>query len=184
VAKALGGSELGGGARPEALLYLLAKVLVERGARQARRRMDRSSFNIFLIGTRSDEDLVVRRYRVFEKADGEFVLLEPSWAAGGVREAVEDALRARGLSGGDARVRCPVDALHLLEYYALVYPGAEFKARLEELSGRYPSEVREALALARVLAGVLPREDPEREAVSRLLGYVSPEKRGLERFMG
>jgi putative DNA methylase len=161
---------------PTSMFYLLSKVLVSRRPRQIRRALDRTAAIMLSIGTRSDlknleDQKVIRRAKEY------YVLLEPRWGANDPKDAIGDALTARGLNPRELRMETAVDALHLLEFYAATLPREEFKRRAEEIRGREPRLFDEAVVLARVLASSLPAEDPERELAKQVmeaLGLATP----------
>jgi hypothetical protein len=81
---------------PVSQFYLLAKVLIDRGRRQRRRRLDRTSAVILSIGTRATIDQL-RTLRVIERADGDLTLLEPAHGRN-ARNSIEELLREKGLN--------------------------------------------------------------------------------------
>ena len=161
---------------PTSMFYLLSKVLIGRRRRQIRRILDRTAAIMLSIGTRSDlKDL--EDYKVIRRAKEYYVLLEPKWGANDPKDAIGDALTARGLNPRELRMETAVDALHLLEFYAATLPREEFKRRAEEIRGREPRLFDEAVVLARVLASSLPAEDPERDLAKQVmeaLGLATP----------
>jgi putative DNA methylase len=161
---------------PTSMFYLLSKVLIGRRPRQIRRTLDRTAAIMLSIGTRSDlKDL--EDHKVIRRAKEYYVLLEPKWGANDPKDAIGDALTARGLNPRELRMETAVDALHLLEFYAATLPREEFKRRSEEVKGREPRLFDEAVVLARVLASSLPAEDPERELAKQVmeaLGLATP----------
>ncbi|MEM4592018.1 MAG: hypothetical protein QW196_01290, partial [Sulfolobales archaeon] len=167
IARSLGAYSGGARLSPPSLFYLLVKVLVPRGQRAARRRMDRSSVIIFAIGTRSDID-DLRRLRIVERDRDRFTLLEPP-SNGELRSSLEQTLTERGLRPSQPALRCAVDALHLLEHFAVTLPKDLFMRRYNELKTAHLRHVEEAEALAKVLYTVLPREDREKAALEAFL---------------
>ena len=170
IARSLGAYSGGARLSPPSLFYLLAKVLVPRRQRAARRTMDRNTVIIFAIGTRSDID-DLRRLRVVKRDREKFTLLEPP-ASGELKSSLDQALAERGLKPSQPAPRCAVDALHLLEHYAVTLPKDIFTRRYSELKAAHPQYVEEAEALAKVLYAVLPREDRERAALETLLNAL------------
>ncbi len=170
IARALGAFSSGARLSPPSLYYLLVKVLVPRGARAARRSMDRSTAILFSIGTRSDVDDLMG-LRIVERDGERFTLFEPP-SNGELKSSLEQTLAERGLRASQPVPRCAVDALHLLEYYAVALPKDAFLRRYNELKSAYPQYVEEAEALAKVLYAVLPREDRERAALETLLNAL------------
>jgi putative DNA methylase len=153
---------------PTSMFYLLSKALVGRRPRQARRALDRTTAIILSIGTRSNLRSLEGQSIILREGEN-YVLLEPRWGARDPRDAVGDALTARGINPRELRVATAVDALHLLEFYAAALPREEFKRRADEVRGREPRLFDEAVALARVLASSLPAEDPERELAKQVV---------------
>jgi len=161
---------------PASMFYLLAKILVGRRPRQVRRVLDRTTAIILSIGTRSDLENL-RGQNIILRDGERHILLEPRWGARNSREAIEDALTIRDLDPGEPRIATAIDALHLLEQYAVTLPKEEFRRRADEIRGRTPALFDEAVALARILASGLPAEDPERELakqVTDVLGAAAP----------
>ncbi|MCS7366032.1 MAG: hypothetical protein NDF54_11400, partial [archaeon GB-1867-035] len=140
------------------LFYLLCKALFVRSPRARRRVVDRSSFVMLAIGTRAYEKYL-RDARLVVKRDSRIYLMEP---VGSDRRSVEDLLRDRGINVVEPVLSNSVDALHLLEYYAITLPREAFREKLEWLRGEYPAFVGEALIIAGILAEILPRGDPEK----------------------
>jgi len=182
IARALGGGELAGRLSGVSLFYLLGKVLIARRPRQVRRTLDRSTMAILAIGTRND----VRRLKdlgLVEQERDKFRLLEPAWGQRDLARGVRSALEKRGVNPRNPVARTAVDLLHLLEYYAVTLPKSEFTRRVEELRARYPALYEEALDLARLLAEVLPSNDPERELTNRVVSVLAPGQAGLDRWL-
>jgi putative DNA methylase len=162
--------------------YLLAKVLIDRGRRQ-RRRLDRTSAIILSIGTRTNIN-ELQALRVVEKADGDLTLLEPAYSKD-ARGSIEELLREKNLSPQTTiAFRTAVDALHVLEYLALVMRREELRRRVDELRSRNPVLVDEALDLARVLATTLPENDVERGLALRVLEALGIRVGGLLEHAG
>ena len=164
------------------LFYLLCKVLFVRSPRAKRRIIDRSSFIILAIGARID-DRSLRDLKVVVKKDGKLHLMEPK---GSDKYSVENLLRDRGISVSDPVLNNSVDVLHLLEYYAVSLPREAFREKLEWLRGEYPVLVEEALTIAGILAGILPKSDPEKNMCSQILergGLVREDQSLITRFM-
>ncbi|MGC8988166.1 MAG: hypothetical protein ACP5KC_09050, partial [Infirmifilum sp.] len=153
----------------EALYYLLAKLLLPRSLRAGRRVMDRTTVHILGFGTGVD-DRRLRDLRIVLKTDGDFQLLEPK---GNSRDDLLDLMRERGLDPFKPVVESPVDALHLLEYYALSHNVKEFRERYEELRGHGAHHVDEALRLASIFSKLLPSSDPEKELNTRVISYLT-----------
>ncbi len=182
IARALGGGELAGRLSGASLFYLLGKVLIARRPRQVQRTLDRSTMAIMAIGTRNE----VRKLKDFglvEQERDKFRLLEPAWGQRDLARAVRSALDKRGVNPKNLVARTAIDTLHLLEYYAVTLPKSEFTKKVEELRAKYPSLYEEALGLARLLAEVLPPNDPERELVNRVVSMLAPGQAGLDKWL-
>ncbi|RLG63062.1 DUF1156 domain-containing protein [archaeon] len=157
-----------------AILYVLVKVIM-RGAKK--KNLTSNDAIMLSIGTGADLNEMVNRFRVFTKGGGEesrdvaLTLLEPQSLD---KAKLEEFLARRWLNTIEPRLRCSVDALHVLEYYALTLPLEEFRKRLEDLRAKYPSYVEEALAMARIFARVLPEKDVEKTLCSRVVERLGP----------
>jgi len=158
------------------LFYLLCKALFVRSPRARRRVVDRSSFVMLAIGTRAYEKYL-RDSRLVVKRDSRIYLMEPM---GSDKSSVEDLLKDRGISVVDPVLNNSVDALHLLEYYAITLPREAYKEKLEWLRGEYPAFVEEALIIVGILAEILPKGDPEKYLCIEVLerSGLKEEKRG------
>jgi putative DNA methylase len=162
---------------PDAMLYLLLKSL-------GGRVVESTDLRIFSIGTSMDAKAAITDLRLLlkPKEAGEeeeggakvakakaYVLAEPSSAE---RKAVEELLEKRGVGVLEPKIRCAVDALHVIELFALKHSVSEYTRKIEELKAKHPSLVQEALALAKVLGEVLPEGDAERELCRRVFQTV------------
>jgi putative DNA methylase len=161
---------------PASQFYLLAKVLIDRGRRQ-RRRLDRTSSVILSIGTRATVDQL-QTLGVVERTDGDLTLLEPVHGMD-VGSSIEELLREKNLSPQTASFRSAVDALHVLEYLALVMTRDELRRRVDELRTRNGALIDEAIELAKILALALPKEDVERSLAEKLLEALDMRVGGL-----
>jgi putative DNA methylase len=161
---------------PASQFYLLAKVLIDRGRRQ-RRRLDRTSSVILSIGTRTTVDQL-QTLGVVERTDGDLTLLEPVHGMD-VGSSIEELLREKNLSPQTASFRSAVDALHVLEYLALVMTRDELRRRVDELRTRNGALIDEAIELAKILALALPKEDVERSLAEKLLEALDMRVGGL-----
>jgi putative DNA methylase len=180
IARMLGG-EASARLRGPSIFYLLAKVLVDRRARQRRRSLDRSSVNILAIGTRVSLDELARQSIVRRSGEG-FELVEPAWGQDPIR-SLREVLEDRGIDLRSPSPRNPVDLLHIMEYYSSTLPSSELSSRLEELRSRYPSLYEEALSLARLISRLIGDMDPEAELAGKLVAFVEPQRSGLERWV-
>jgi putative DNA methylase len=153
-----------------ALFYMLAKILLPRSSRAGRRVMDRSTVHIIGFGTGLD-DKELDKLKVVEKRGEAFHLLEPR---GDSKDDLVELMRERGLDPARPQLRSAVDALHLLEYYAVTLDVRSFRERLDGLRSLNAVLVEEALRLARVLGGrLLPLNDPERALCQRVTSYAT-----------
>ena len=118
-----------------------------------------------------------------EQERDRFRLLEPAWDQRDLTRAVRSALEKRGVNLRNPVIRTAVDFLHLLEYYAVTLPRSEFTKKVEELRATYPALYEEALGLTRLLAEVLPSNDPERELANRVVSVLAPRQAGLDRWL-
>ncbi len=161
---------------PDAMFYMLAKCLIA-GAR--RKIIESTDLRLLSIGTSLDVKAALKEWKLLREMKGEeeagakvakaktLVLLEPPSAE---KAKIMELLEARGVGASEEpNVRCAVDALHLLEYYAVAYSATEYMRRLEKLREKYPAQVNEALSLAKIFARVLPEDDPERRLCERVI---------------
>ncbi|MEM1912449.1 MAG: hypothetical protein QW067_04845 [Thermofilaceae archaeon] len=161
---------------PDAMFYMLVKCLMA-GAK--RKILESTDLRLLSLGTSLDVNAAIKDWRLLkEEKSGEeagakvakakrLVLLEPQSME---KAKVAELLEVRGVGVSEQpRIRCTVDVLHLLEYYAVAYSAAEFERRLEKLRESYPAQVNEALSLARIFVRVLPESDPERKLCERIL---------------
>jgi len=167
---------------PEALFYLLAKVLFGKIAVTGRKSFDRSNLAILTIATRTDsknlvEKSIVARPKGLSKGEG-FVLFDPLATR---HRDLEEFLQERGLNPRDPEPRNAVDALHILEYWGSTLSAKQFTEKYAELTNGHVSLVDEARILAIVLSKVLPDTDAEKElckqAVEKIYGA------SLERYV-
>ncbi|RLI28984.1 DUF1156 domain-containing protein, partial [Candidatus Bathyarchaeota archaeon] len=147
------------------IFYLLTKILFPRSPRAGRRAIDRSSLTMLSIGTRIDYRTILD-LKLVEKRDSNFYLHEPQSID---LTKLSKFLRARGLDPNQPKIKTPIDALHLIEYYASAYPKRRYQDRLRELRAEYPSEVEEAMILAKILHRLLPKVEPEYKLIERIV---------------
>jgi putative DNA methylase len=167
---------------PDAMFYLLVKSILP-GAKK--KTLESTDLRLFSIGTSLDLNTAIKSWRIL-KGEAEpgakvakaktYTLIEPP---SGERSKIAEILEIRGINPENPQIRCTVDALHTLEYYAATYSREEFKHKLEELKNAYPSYAEEALTLAKILAKTLPKEDPEWSLCKRIMDYLSPEQKLL-----
>ncbi|MCW4008816.1 MAG: DUF1156 domain-containing protein [Candidatus Bathyarchaeota archaeon] len=170
-------AELADGIRsPDAMFYLIVKTLLSEAKPKA---LESTTLRLLAIGTSLDVKAAQNSWRLLRSASkaeeeggakiakaGTLILLEPEAAE---RNAVASLLEQRGVGLAKPNIRCAVDALHLLEYYAATYPASEYKLKLELLRAAHPAAVEEALALSKVLAAVLPEADAEKTLSKRVI---------------
>jgi len=162
---------------PDAMFYLLIKSILAGAKKKV---LESTDLRIFSIGTSLDLNMAIKTWKIL-KGEAEpgakvaksktYMLIEPPSAE---RTAVAEILEIRGINPENPRIRCTIDALHTLEYYATTYSYEEFKQKLEELKSAYPAQVEEAQTLARIFAKILPSEDPEAMLCKRIVGYPTP----------
>ncbi len=160
----------------DAMFYLLVKCLIPSGKRKI---LESTDISLMFIGTSLDIITAIKKWAILREAKEEeekgsnvaktkkYFLMEPVSAD---RYKLEELLEARKIGvSNETKIKCTVDALHVLEYYALIYPADEYKRRIEDLRDKNPLEVNEAFSLAKILAKVLPDEDPEKQLCERIL---------------
>lgn len=161
----------------DAIFYLLVKRLMA-GAR--RKILESTDISLLSIGTLLDEDALklLEDWKILalknEREGGAkvakaktLILLEPPSIE---KSKISEFLEVRGIGvSNEPNIRCAVDVLHVLEYYAIKYPVVEYMKNLEVLREKYPSLVNEALSLAKILARILPESDPEKYLCERVI---------------
>lgn len=169
----------------DSLFYLIVKFTLGGAKKKV---LESTDARIFSIGTSMDLNMALKSLRILRAGKEEagakvakaktLILVEP---ASTERSKLAELLEARGVGISEPKIRCAVDALHVLEYYAITYSRDEFKRKLDELKARYPAQVIEALSMARIMARVLPDTDVEKGLCNRVVGYLEPG--GLTPFM-
>ncbi|MGC9068910.1 MAG: DUF1156 domain-containing protein, partial [Thermoprotei archaeon] len=171
---------------PEGMFYLIIKVSLS-GAKK--KILESTDVRIISIGTSLDINKAVKwnilKYSgdVLYSDDEEIeekgakvakaktlVLMEP---VSSEKSKLAELLVVRGVGVNDLNIRCSVDALHVLEYFAVSYPKDEFLRRLSDLKGVFPSYVEEAITMARIMAKVLSSEDVEKGLCNRVVEYLT-----------
>jgi len=169
----------------DAMFYLLVKSTLA-GAKK--KTLDSTDLRLFAIGTTLDVKMAINSWKILRAAEESgakvakaktLTLIEPTSSE---RSKLEELLEYRGISTTNPNVRCSVDALHIIEYYAVTYPREEFRRKLEELKANNIAQVNEALSLARILAKVLPEEDVEKALCERIVEHMSPTVSRLTSF--
>jgi putative DNA methylase len=180
-------AELKDGAKStEGMFYLLVKSALA-GAKE--KILESTDARMFSIGTSLDLNAALKTLKILKVGKKEsgakvakaktLALMEP---VSDQRSVLAEFLEARGVGIQKPAIKCSVDALHVLEYFAVAYPREEFRQKLEELRANYPAHVEEALTMARIMAKVLPGEDMEKKLCSRVVEHLSPTTK-LDRFM-
>ena len=112
---------------------------------------------------------------VLKKNGDRVELLEPSGAVGldeaSLKKSLEELLLDKGVNPRNPILRTPVDVLHYIEYKALELDREKFRSLVNELRSKVMG-VDEALNIARVFARVLPNNDLERVACSKVLSHL------------
>lgn len=109
-----------------------------------------------------------------KKSGKEYILLEPEKKE---PSYLEEYLQfERGIVPSEPELRNPVDALHLLEYWARTLPQSHFNEKLSHLKTLNLQYVEEAINLAKILSKVLKDYDPEKHLASELVAKVKGEK--------
>ncbi|MEM0358347.1 MAG: DUF1156 domain-containing protein [Candidatus Bathyarchaeia archaeon] len=167
---------------PDAMFYLLIKSILP-GAKK--KTLESTDLRLFSIGTSLDLNTAIKTWKIL-KGEAEpgakvakaktYTLIEPPSAE---RSSLAEILEIRGINPENPQIRCTVDALHTLEYYAATFSREEFKRKLEQLKNDYPAYMEEAQTLAKILAKTLPKEDPEYSLCKRIMDYLSPEQKTL-----
>lgn len=174
----------------EGLLYLVTKFLYSGSTTKI---VTSDDARIFSFGTGVDLSHAVNSLKMFragsEKEEGEgaslakrkaLILLEPQSKD---RLRLRDLLDYRGIDVENPGVRCSIDALHVLEYYALTYPREQFIEKFNDLKTKYPSEVDEALSLARIINGSL-EGDIEKDLCLGVIEKAMPATKSIADFAG
>ena len=158
---------------PDAMFYVLVKSSLAGAKRKV---LESTDARIFSIGTSFDLN-TARTLRILRGGGREggarvakaktLTLVEPS----AERPKLAELLDARGVGTAEPKIRCAVDALHYIEYLALIHSKEEFRRKLDELKAKNPSEVEEALSMAKIMARVLQKDD-EQKLCRRILEHL------------
>ncbi len=168
---------------PISLFYLLFKIVFLRDPGTTRKlmgkekKLDSSSMTIISIASGIDIDEMVRKRIVLEKRvkgeskKVEYILNAPlSTSPGELKAFLENR---RGINPDRPRITNSIDALHVLEYYAVKFDRAGFNrmlSRLLEQPGA-PSYIDEAKGIAYITCKYF-EGDPEQELARRMLDYM------------
>ncbi len=161
---------------PDAMFYLLVKSLLG-GAKK--KTLESTDARIFSIGTSLDLDIALKTLKILRRGEKEagakvakaktLILLEPPSME---RSKIAEFLEIREIGIRDMKIRCSIDVLHVLEYFAVIYSREEFKRKLDELRANYPAFIEDALSTARIMARILPEEDIEKTLCNRIIEYL------------
>ncbi len=152
---------------PDALFYLLIKCVLSGSKKKA---IESTDARIFSIGTSFDLK-TAQTLKIVAKTKGErplaLILLEPASLE---RPHLAEFLTTRGIA--EPKMRCVVDVLHVMEYYALISSREEFRKKVGELRAHYPGLTEEALSMAEIMARVLPEREVERTLCERMTELI------------
>ncbi|MEM1574086.1 MAG: DUF1156 domain-containing protein [Candidatus Methanomethylicaceae archaeon] len=171
---------------PDTMFYLLIKSILA-GAKK--KRLESTDLRIFSIGTSLNLNTAIKTWKILkgEEESGAkvakaktYTLIEPPSTE---RTTLAEILEIRGINPENPQIRCSIDALHVLEYYVTIYSREEFKHRIEELKNAYPTYIEEAQTLAKILAKILPSEDPEGSLCKRIIDYLTPITSDLKSYI-
>jgi putative DNA methylase len=161
---------------PDAMFYLLVKSLLA-GAKK--KTLESTDARIFSIGTSLDLNVALKTLKILRRSEKEagakvakaktLILVEPPSME---RSKIAEFLEIREIGIRDMKIRCSIDVLHVLEYFAVIYSREEFKRKLDELRANYPAFIEDALSMARIMAKILPEEDIEKTLCNRIIEYL------------
>jgi len=154
---------------PEILFYLLVKALFGSKEKMIDKKMDRNDINLLKISTKVNPNKLIGDC-VIKKIKGEYILQEPTSSEILFLEAF--LREKRGINPGKVKLRNSLDALHLLEYYSVIFDEKKFKERWQELKEKYPSELEEAFSLAKILSQILPDVDCEKSLAGEFVRKI------------
>jgi putative DNA methylase len=169
------------------MFYLLVKSLLA-GAKK--KTLESTDARIFSIGTSLDLNVALKTLKILRRSEKEagakvakaktLILVEPPSME---RSKIAEFLEIREIGIRDMKIRCSIDVLHVLEYFAVIYSREEFKRKLDELRANYPAFIEDALSMARIMAKILPEEDVEKTLCNRIVEYLEISKPKLEDFL-
>jgi putative DNA methylase len=171
---------------PEAMFYLIVKFALS-GMKE--KVIESTDARIFSIGTSLDLGRA-KKLRILKGGESEgakvaraqsLILMEPTSTE---KAKLEELLEVRGVGVREPEIRCSIDALHVLEYYSVSLACGEFKKKLDELRSKYPSQVEEAILMAKMMAKVLSKDDKERVLCERIVGCLEPVPRAVPLDLG
>ncbi|MGC8933460.1 MAG: DUF1156 domain-containing protein, partial [Candidatus Methanodesulfokora sp.] len=171
---------------PEAMFYLIVKFALS-GMKE--KIIESTDARIFSIGTSLDLKKAIN-LRILRERESKgakvakaksLVLMEPISEE---KAKLEEFLEVRGISVRDPNIRCSIDALHILEYYSVAFPCGEFRNKVDELKSRYPSQVEEALLMAKIMVKALSSDDRERSLCQRIIECLEPAPKGAVLELG
>jgi putative DNA methylase len=171
---------------PEAMFYLIVKFALS-GMKE--KVIESTDARIFSIGTSLDlkRAMNLKILRGGESKGAKvakpksLVLMEPT---SNEKAKLEELLEVRGVGVREPEIRCSVDALHVLEYYSVALSCGDFKKKVDELKSKYPSQVEEAVLMAKMMAKVLSNDDKEKVLCQRIVECLEPAPKGAELEFG
>jgi putative DNA methylase len=171
---------------PEAMFYLIVKFALS-GMKE--KVIESTDARIFSIGTSLDLKRAMN-LKILKGGESKgakvakaksLVLMEPT---SNEKAKLEELLEVRGISVREPEIRCSVDALHVLEYYSVALSCGDFKKKVDELKSKYPSQVEEAVLMAKMMAKVLSNDDKEKVLCQRIVECLEPAPKGAELEFG
>jgi putative DNA methylase len=159
---------------PYATFYVLTKLLIPPS--KGMRKLYTNALSYLKVSTdKIDVKDLQSKGIVRVEGSNAIILMEPERNRS-VISALEQLPEVQMVLQGNYNFSNPVQVFHYLEYFAMKYPD-KVKDEIERIRG-LTWFVDEALAIAKVLARVLPDYDAEKEPSRRLVG----EKIGIERW--
>jgi putative DNA methylase len=168
------------------MFYLIVKFALA-GAKK--KILESTDARMFSIGTSLDLNAALKTWRILKAGEKEsgakvakaktLMLIEPPINR---KTKLAELLETRGIGITNPKIKCTVDALHVLEYLAIAHSHGEFKRKLEELRANYPPQVEEALSMAKIMARVLREGDVEKSLCSRIIEHLEPSVGRLTSF--
>ncbi len=155
----------------DAIAYILFKLMYAGAVTEKKLRV--SDMIILSLASGSPVKSFITKKIVEERGKGKkkrYVLLEPRSTKPREFEAF---LRRKNLDPLLPRATTSIDVLHLLEYYALTMGRDQFRDKLDKLRKKIRADfIDEAIGIAKILAHVLSEDEPERQAITRILEYL------------
>jgi putative DNA methylase len=158
---------------PYATFYVLTKLLIPPS--KGIRKLYSNALSYLRVSPGKIDVKDLQSKGIVRVEGSAIILMEPEQNRP-VVFALEQLPEVQMVLQGNYNFSNPVQVFHYLEYFAMKYPN-KVKDEIERLRG-VTRFVDEALAIAKVLARVLPDDDAEKEPSRRLAG----EKIGIERW--